>query len=347
MIEGMWPDHAAQDAQADAADTPAASAEGPPKDGAADAGAEPGSHPSGYYGSGDSLYSPSATPNLGNPEEGASGDATGPPENAEPPAANAGGAGGASAAEEPPAAGSAPQAAAPQSAATPLALATAAGATTAAQPAAQPSGTPRPTLPLASPPVTVTVTASATGAASSRAASPSVGGIVGGVLGALALLAALGAALVFLRRRRRRYAPLKRVPREEQPLVRPFDAGGSDCGGGGGGGGGGSGGGVRKSMTDTVLVPTERSAGFAFAPRARDSMSLAIDLSQLNQATIHEMAQRTQRAERTGLLDDTAGAGPAPRDIDEQPVAGPSTATGSSSERRYDPPAYASWPAPR
>lgn len=165
---------------------------------------------------------------------------------------------------------------------------------------------------------TPTVLPSALSAASSSSSTP-VGAIVGGVLGALALLILLGAGFWFLRRRRRRYAPLKPLPREARPLVQPFEPSSPVSGAGTG---------VRKSMTDTVLVPTERSAGFAGAPRARDSM----DINQLNQANLLEIAEREQRAEMLGAELETPGAGP-------------SRTTGSgSSERRYDPPAYASWP---
>lgn len=156
----------------------------------------------------------------------------------------------------------------------------------------------------------------ASSASSSSSGAP-VGAIVGGVLAALALAAAACALFWFLRRRRRRYAPLKRVAREDRPVMRPFAVDAALAPGASGG--------VQKSMTDTVLVPTERSAGFAGAPRARDSM----DLSQLSQQHLHEMAQRTQIADMSGMPDHTPG---------------PSGTTGSgSSERRYDPPAYASW----
>lgn len=154
--------------------------------------------------------------------------------------------------------------------------------------------------------------------ASSSGSGALVGAIVGSVLAALALAAAACALFWFHRRRRRRYAPLKRLAREDRPVVRPFAVDAAP-------GAPGAAGRVRKSMTDTVLVPTERSAGFAGAPRARDSM----DLTQLSQQHLHEMAQRTQIADMSGMPDHTPG---------------PSGTTGSgSSERRYDPPAYASW----
>lgn len=160
---------------------------------------------------------------------------------------------------------------------------------------------PNPTLTL--PVATIIITASAPPASASS--HTPVGAIVGGILGFLAFIALLGAGFWFLRRKRRRYAPLKPLPREARPLVQPFESepGPNE--------------GVRKSITDTVLVPTERSAGFS-APRARDSM----DVNQLNQVQLQELAQRQSEI-------DTPGAGPSrPQDASE----------------RYDPPAYASWP---
>lgn len=165
---------------------------------------------------------------------------------------------------------------------------------------------PNPTLTL--PVATIIITASAS--PSSASSHTPVGAIVGGILGFLAFVALLGAGFWFLRRRRRRYAPLRPLPREARPLVQPFESepGPSD--------------GIRKSMTDTVLVPTERSVGFS-APRARDSM----DVNQLNQVQLQELAQRQLQE----MEMDTPGAGPS-RPLD-----------GGDGER-YDPPAYASWP---